>query len=92
MQKIAIIGWGSLIWNRGSDSNLLKIIDDFKPGGPVFKIEFCRISSRDKANERVTLVIDEAHGVDVATYWRFRSLKVLSKLEKILKFVKVLFH
>lgn len=57
--KIAILGWGSLIWNPGS----LKTNGDWRPGGPRLPIEFTRISD----DGRLTLVIDERHGVEVPT-------------------------
>lgn len=47
--KIAIIGWGSLIWDSGE----LKIIKPWQPNGPKLPVEFARISN----NGRVTLVI-----------------------------------
>ena len=49
--KIAILGWGSLIWNQ----NGLPVKGQWKKNGPVLPIEFSRVS-RDG---RLTLVIDE---------------------------------
>ncbi|HOW68396.1 MAG TPA: hypothetical protein P5055_13320 [Candidatus Paceibacterota bacterium] len=57
--SIAILGWGSLIWNPRD----LPITGDWQGDGPVLPIEFTRISD----NGRLTLVIDERHGVDVPT-------------------------
>ncbi len=57
--RIAIFGWGSLIWDRRD----LPITGDWQRGGPVLPIEFSRISD----NGRLTLVIDERHGADVPT-------------------------
>ena len=57
--KIAIIGWGSLIW----DQRELQTVNGWKTGGPVLPIEFSRISS----DGRLTLVIDEENGVPVTT-------------------------
>ncbi len=37
--KIAILGWGSLIWDRRD----LQIAGDWQQGGPVLPIEFSRI-------------------------------------------------
>jgi hypothetical protein len=56
---IAILAWGSLIWNPGS----LHIEGGWRPGGPALPIEFSRISN----NGRLTLVIDEQCGVPVPT-------------------------
>jgi hypothetical protein len=58
--KIAILGWGSLIWDRRD----LKVAADFVAGGPILPVEFCRIS----ADGRLTLVIEETHGSLCATY------------------------
>lgn len=58
--KIAVLAWGSLIW----DCRELALADDFKPGGPLLPIEFCRVSG----DRRVTLVIDEAFGTFCSTY------------------------
>ena len=57
--KIAVLGWGSLIWDRRD----LPIVGEWQHGGPILPIEFSRISS----NGRLTLVIDEEHGADVPT-------------------------
>jgi hypothetical protein len=58
--KIAVIAWGSLIWDRRE----LAIAGDFKPGGPQLPIEFCRVSG----DGRLTLVINEAFGTPCPTY------------------------
>jgi hypothetical protein len=57
--KIAILGWGSLIWDKRD----LPIVGEWQEGGPVLRIEFSRISS----DGRLTLVIDEQNGADVMT-------------------------
>lgn len=57
--KIAILGWGSLVWDPG----ILRIASGWDTSGPVLPIEFSRIS---KGN-RLTLVIDETNGVAVPT-------------------------
>ena len=57
--KIAILGWGSLIW----DQRELPTLGEWQKGGPVLPIEFSRISS----DGRLTLVIDEKNGVPVKT-------------------------
>jgi len=58
--RIAILAWGSLVWDRRE----LAIAEDFSPCGPRLPVEFCRVS----ANGRLTLVIDEAFGASCATY------------------------
>jgi len=57
--KIAIIGWGSLIW----DPRELPREGVWQEDGPIIKIEFSRVS-RDC---RLTLVVDENNGVEVKT-------------------------
>lgn len=57
--KIAIIGWGSLIW----DPRKLPREGTWQDDGPELPIEFSRIS-RDG---RLTLVIDETHGTSIKT-------------------------
>ena len=64
--KIAVLGWGSLIWKTGS----LHTTGEWKTGGPVLPIEFSRISD----NGRLTLVIDEKNGAPVPTRYVFSSL------------------
>ncbi len=49
--KIAVLGWGSLIWNPG----ILDIDPEWRKDGPVLPIEFARVSGGD----RLTLVIGE---------------------------------
>ena len=58
--RIAILAWGSLVWNRGS----LAVAGDFEALGPRLPIEFCRVSG----DGRLTLVIDERVGACCTTY------------------------
>ena len=62
--RIAIIGWGSLIW----DPRELPKVGDWQADGPELPIEFSRIS----LDKRLTLVIDAINGNPV------RTLHVLS--------------
>lgn len=50
VHRVAILGWGSLIWDPG----VLKKEGDFVQGGPTLPIAFSRVSS----DGRLTLVID----------------------------------
>ena len=59
-KKIAIIGWGSLIW---CPKSLHKHIGEWQTGGPCLPIEFSRISD----DGRLTLVIDEKNGEVIPT-------------------------
>lgn len=58
--RIAVLGWGSLIW----DPRDLMLAGAFEPVGPSLPLEFSRVS-RDR---RLTLVIDEARGTPCTTY------------------------
>ncbi len=59
--KIAILAWGSLVWNPGN----LKINGSWSNQGPILNIEFSRVSK----DGRLTLVIDPDNGVEVRTYF-----------------------
>jgi hypothetical protein len=56
--KVAILGWGSLIW----DPQGIPTTGKWQCNGPKLPIEFSRISGK-----RLTLVIDAAHGNVVST-------------------------
>jgi hypothetical protein len=61
--RIALLGWGSLIWDKGE----LPLKSEWKDDGPEIPIEFSRISSsRDGA---LTLVIDPENGAWVSTFY-----------------------
>ena len=63
--KVAILGWGSLIWEPGADFE--KSIKPWKYDGPKVKIEFSRISkSREGA---LTLVLDPKNGTETTVAW-----------------------
>ncbi len=53
--RIAILGWGSLVWDKRG----LSIRGRFRAGGPKLPLEFSRKSS----DGRLTLIIDESHGI-----------------------------
>ncbi len=56
--RIAILGWGSLLWDKRSDFD--EQHEDWQPGGPAVPLEFSRVSSsRDGV---LTLVIDTING------------------------------
>jgi hypothetical protein len=62
--KVLVLAWGSLVWDPGA----LRLASNWMEGGPVLPIEFSRISD----DGRLTLVIDERHGVEEPP---FRYLK-----------------
>jgi hypothetical protein len=76
--RIAILGWGSLIWKP----NGLPMSGDWKRGGPVLPIEFSRVSS----DGRLTLVIDDQHGVDVITRYVLSSRTNMNETVEDLRF------
>lgn len=59
--KIAIIAWGSLVWNPKT----LQTEGDWNNNGPMLSIEFSRVSK----DGRLTLVIDPDNGEVVKTYF-----------------------
>jgi hypothetical protein len=68
--RIAIIGWGSLIWCPGA----LNISTRWRSDGPVLPIEFARIS----ADGRLTLVINPGSR-EVTTYWALSAFDTLKQ-------------
>lgn len=69
--RIAILGWGSLLWNP----DILAFTGEWQPGGPLLPIEFSRKSS----DGRLTLVIDPQNGVPVSTWYAVSSFDNLDK-------------
>lgn len=55
---IAILGWGSLLWDARPDFDVLH--DQWREDGPVLKIEFSRISK--SRSDALTLVLDPVNG------------------------------
>ena len=75
--KIAVLAWGSLIWEPRS----LQIAAAFVPLGPVLPIEFSRVSG----GKRLTLVIDEADGASCRTYVALSAYSDLETAKNNLK-------
>ena len=63
--RIAILGWGSLIWSPSG----LPITGVWQADGPILPIEFSRVSS----DGRLTLVIDTQNGSEVTTRYALSS-------------------
>ena len=59
--KIAVLGWGSLIWEK----RCMPLKNDWQEGGPELPIEFSRVS--DSRGGALTLVIDPDNGVETPT-------------------------
>ncbi len=58
--RIAIIAWGSLVW----DQRALRIDGSWNNQDPCLEIEFSRVSK----DGRLTLVIDPDNGAEIETY------------------------
>ena len=56
--KIAILGWGSLLWDQCAEFD--KQHEDWQFDGPSLKLEFSRIS--ETRNDALTLVLDSDNG------------------------------
>ncbi len=67
--RIAILGWGSLVW----DPRKLPLASSWMSGGPQLPIEFMRISS----DGRLTLVIDHTNGVRIVSRFATSARSVL---------------
>jgi hypothetical protein len=67
--KIAVLGWGSLIWKPEGLQTTGRFLND----GPTLPIEFCRTSQ----DGRLTLVIDEMYGAPCVTYHTQSSFDAL---------------
>lgn len=68
--KIAILGWGSLIWDPGE----LRFQSSWNPTGPLLPIEFSRKSS----NDRLTLVLHPEQELQ-QTYWALSDKTYLNE-------------
>lgn len=62
---IAILGWGSLLWESAPEFD--RWHDQWRPNGPLLKLEFSRVSSSRQGV--LTLVIDTKHGVSTTVAW-----------------------
>ena len=70
--QIAILGWGSLIWDR--NHKFVDLHKDWQLGGPLLKLEFSRVSVKARPGV-LTLVIDAQNGTacQVAYCWSKRT-------------------
>jgi hypothetical protein len=59
-KRIAILGWGSLIWDAEANREFDRVHEEWLPDGPVLTLEFSR-KSETRAGA-LTLVIDPKHG------------------------------
>ena len=63
--QIAILGWGSLLWEGGAEFD--RWHDEWRFDGPLVKLEFSRVS--DSRLGALTLVIDPQHGSPTSVAW-----------------------
>lgn len=73
--RIAVIGWGSLIW----DPRDLQIEDEWHSDGPMLPVEFARVSS----GNRLTLVLIDTAPLQ-PTLWAFLRTATLAEAIKSL--------
>ena len=64
--KIAILGFGSLIWEKRPEFDNWH--EDWQKDGPTLQIEFSRISKTTRMGA-LTLVIDPVHGTETRVAW-----------------------
>lgn len=63
--KTAILGWGSLLWDGGSEFD--KVHESWQSDGPMLNLEFSRVS--ESRLGALTLVIDSVHGSPTMVAW-----------------------
>lgn len=63
--RIAILGWGSLLWEARTEFDQWH--GKWHPGGPTLRLEFSRVSKTRLG--ALTLVIDEKHGTPTSVVW-----------------------
>jgi hypothetical protein len=63
--RIAILGWGSLLWDGGADFDQWH--GPWEYDGPTLKLEFSRVSQSRLGS--LTLVIDEDNGTPITVAW-----------------------
>lgn len=69
MPKIALLGWGSLLWDKHADFDAHH--GSWLGDGPTLKIEFTRVSETRQG--ALTLVIDPEHGSDCTVSYAMSS-------------------
>jgi hypothetical protein len=66
-KKIAVLGWGSLIWDTTANQEFDRLRGNWRYDGPVLNLEFSRKSKKSRAGA-LTLVIDPkrtTHGNEI---------------------------
>jgi len=70
--KIAILGWGSLLWDKRKDFE--DQISNWEPGGPSLRLEFSRVS--ESRGNALTLVVDSENGTPCEVSYTFSGRSV----------------
>lgn len=60
-KRIAVLGWGSLIWDAEANREFDRLHEEWLSDGPVLSLEFSRKSEKSRAGA-LTLAIDPKHG------------------------------
>jgi cation transport regulator ChaC len=76
MTKIAILGWGSLLWDK-THRKFDRHHGAWKFDGPVLKLEFSR-KSASRLNA-LTLVIDTIHGEECKVAYALSKRRTVEK-------------
>jgi hypothetical protein len=76
MTKIAILGWGSLLWDK-SDREFDKHHGAWMFDGPLLKLEFSRKSA--KRLNALTLVIDQIHAEECKVAYALSKRRTFEK-------------
>jgi hypothetical protein len=78
--NIAILGWGSLIWDANPAFDLTH--GEWQPDGPELKLEFSRVSQTAPRRGVLTLVIDPQSGAATRVWF---SMSKRSALEEAIE-------
>jgi hypothetical protein len=73
-RRIAILGWGSLLWEGGAEFE--RWIGNWRDDGPSLKLEFSRIS--ESRLGALTLVIDGTNGAATTVAWCLSVRKTIA--------------
>lgn len=74
--NIAILGWGSLLWDKHEDFDSLH--GEWRNEGPILKLEFSRVST--SRNGALTLVIDPDNGAPVTVAYCLSSRTTIANV------------
>lgn len=80
--RIAVVGWGSLLWEPSHDFNSILSLRDWDPLGPNLMLEFSRISARRAG--ALTLVVDRVNGAECGTFFNVASLQTIGEVRHAL--------